>query len=61
MSADSSRRAQRLAPARRLIHDRDVWVASTSPDRTPSLVPMHFAWDGEARLVGTDLLAGRLL
>lgn len=36
----------------RLAHDVDLWVASAS-DGTPHLVPLSFAWDGDAVLVAT--------
>jgi hypothetical protein len=45
-------RDQRLADTRaRLQTDIDVWVATSSPDGTPYLVPLSLDWDGERVVV----------
>jgi hypothetical protein len=45
-------RDQRLADTRaRLQTDIDVWVATSSPDCTPYLVPLSLDWDGERVVV----------
>jgi len=57
-------RAQRRADTeRRLTHDVDLWVASSSADGAPYLVPLSFDWDGEALLLATpaDSPTGRNL
>jgi hypothetical protein len=48
---------------RRLAGDVDVWVASTSADGVPYLVPLSFDWDGHALLMATaaDSPTGRNL
>jgi nitroimidazol reductase NimA-like FMN-containing flavoprotein (pyridoxamine 5'-phosphate oxidase superfamily) len=63
--------ADPLAPApqrrrdteHRLTHDIDVSVASAWADGAPYLVPLSFAWEGEALLVATptDSPTGRNL
>jgi Pyridoxamine 5'-phosphate oxidase len=54
MTADPRPRAQRWRDTeQRLNHDVDVWVASTSRDSAPYLVPLSFDWDGEALLLAT--------
>jgi len=43
MSVDPRFRAQRRRDTEhRLTHDKDVWVASTSADGAPYLVPLSF-------------------
>ncbi len=64
MSADPRSRAQRRRDTEhRLINDIDGWVASSSADGAPYLVPLSFDWDGEALLVATptDSPTGRNL
>ena len=64
MSADPRSRAQRRHDTEhRLTHDKDIWVASTSADGAPYLVPLSFDWDGEALLMATptDSPTGRNL
>ncbi|MFE3901755.1 pyridoxamine 5'-phosphate oxidase family protein [Streptomyces sp. NPDC059153] len=39
----------------RLEHETDIWVASSSTDGMPCLVPLWFLWDGEAIWVSTRL------
>ncbi len=54
MSADPRSCAQRRRDTEhRLTHHIDVWVASSSADGAPYLVPLFFDWDGEALLVAT--------
>ena len=55
MSADPRSRSQRRRDTEhRLTHDVDLWVASASADgAAPYLVPLSFAWDGEALLMAT--------
>ncbi|QFU86851.1 pyridoxamine 5'-phosphate oxidase family protein [Amycolatopsis sp. YIM 10] len=46
--------AQRLRDTRaKLEHDVDLWVATSSPDGGPHLVPLSYRWDGAAFLVST--------
>jgi hypothetical protein len=64
VSAEPRSRAQRrLDTEHRLIHDKDIWVASASTDRAPYLVPLSFDWDGDALLMATptDSPTGRNL
>jgi hypothetical protein len=64
MSADPRSSAQRRRDSEhRLTQDVDLWVASTSADGAPYLVPLSFDWDGEALLMATptDSLTGRNL
>ena len=64
MSADPRSRAQRRRDTEhRLTHDIDVWVATSSADGAPYLVPLSFDWDGEVLLVATptDSPTGRNL
>jgi hypothetical protein len=64
MRAGPRSRAQRRRDTeRRLTYDVDAWVASTSPDGAPYLVPLSFDWDGEALLMATpaDSPTGRNL
>lgn len=44
---------RRLDTEERLAHDADVWVATSSPEGVAHLVPLSFAWDGEALIVAT--------
>ena len=37
----------------RLEHDIDLWVATSSADGEPYLVPLSFDWDGEAIILST--------
>ncbi|KAB1984237.1 pyridoxamine 5'-phosphate oxidase family protein [Streptomyces triticiradicis] len=48
-----SRAVRRRDTEHRLTHDVDAWVASTSADGTPYLVPLSFDWDGETLLMAT--------
>jgi hypothetical protein len=64
MSADPRSRSQRRRDTEhRLTHDIDLWVASSSADGAPYLVPLSFDWDGDALLVATptDSPTGRNL
>lgn len=46
--------AQRRADAeRRLENDANVWIATSSNDGTPHLVPVSLGWDGTQILVAT--------
>ncbi|MFE5092279.1 pyridoxamine 5'-phosphate oxidase family protein [Streptomyces sp. NPDC056638] len=36
-------------------HETDIWVASSSADGMPCLVPLWFLWDGEAIWVSTQV------
>lgn len=57
-------RSQRRHDAEdRLRHDVDLWVASSSKDGVPHLVPLSFDWDGDALLLATpkDSPTGRNL
>ena len=40
---------------RRLADDVGLWVASTSTDGSPYLVPLSFDWDGETLLMATPV------
>jgi hypothetical protein len=54
MTAEPRPRAERRRDTEhRLTNDVDVWVASSSADGMPYLVPLSFDWDGEAVLVST--------
>ncbi len=64
MTADPRSRAQRRRDTEhRLVHDKDVSVASASADGAPCLVPLSFDGDGEALLAATptDSPTGRNL
>ncbi len=64
MSPEPRPRARRRHDTeQRLAHDDDVWLASSSPDGVPWLVPLSFEWDGETLLVATltDSRTGRNL
>ncbi|TFV83360.1 pyridoxamine 5'-phosphate oxidase family protein [Blastococcus sp. CT_GayMR16] len=58
-----SRAERRRDTEHRLTHDVDLWVASSSADGAPYLVPLSFDWDGEALLLATpaDSPTGRNL
>jgi Pyridoxamine 5'-phosphate oxidase len=58
-----SRAQRRLDTEHRLTQDKDLWVASASPDGEPYLVPLSFDWDGSALLMATpkDSPTGRNL
>jgi hypothetical protein len=54
MTAEPRARADRRRDTEhRLTNDVDVWVASSSADGKPYLVPLSFDWDGVAVLVAT--------
>ncbi|MGW0875407.1 pyridoxamine 5'-phosphate oxidase family protein [Streptomyces sp. NPDC002740] len=48
-----SRAERRHDTEHRLTHDVDVWVATSSADGAPYLVPLSFDWDGRALLAAT--------
>ncbi|MEV4684940.1 pyridoxamine 5'-phosphate oxidase family protein [Streptomyces kurssanovii] len=48
-----SREERRRDTLARLADDKDSWVATTSPDGQPCLMPLSFAWDGAALLMCT--------
>ena len=50
MRSTSQRRTDAL---RRLEHDANVWIATSSADGRPHLVPLSLAWDGRRVLVAT--------
>ncbi len=58
-----SRAERRRDTEHRLNDDTDVWVATSSADGVPHLVPLSFVWDGKALLVATprDRVTGRHL
>ncbi len=58
-----SRVQRRSDTESRLTRDVDIWVASSSPEGTPHLVPLSFDWDGETLLLATptDSVTGRNL
>jgi hypothetical protein len=63
VASPRDRSQRRRDTEHRLAHDVDLWVASTSADGAPYLVPLSFDWDGEAVLVATpaDSPTGRNL
>ena len=64
MSSGPRSRAQRRRDIEhRLTHDVDAWLATSSAEGAPYLVPLSFDWDGEALLVATptDSPTGRNL
>src|SRR3712207_801591 len=64
MASEPRSRAQRRRDTEhRLAHDVDVWVATAAAHGAPHLVPLSFAWDGEALLLAppADSPTGRNL
>lgn len=54
MTAEPRSRAERRRDTEhRLSHDTDIWVAASSAEGAPYLVPLSFYWDGKALLVAT--------
>jgi hypothetical protein len=61
--APRTRAERRRDVEHRLRSDIDAWVATSSPDGRPALVPLSFEWDGVTMLLATssETVTGRNL
>ena len=55
--AGRTRQQRRLDVLHRIESDANVWVATSSPDGVPHLVPLSLAWDGSRFVLATEARA----